>query len=156
MLKRNLIIVAVISLSVFLTSNAFGQNNKRKRTAKKAKVVTTTNSTPTTNARTTNPTAQQSGRYANDDIGTYPNIISKKPMTNAGTTNPNGSETVNLHTQPFADGLVLEIKKKNVKAKSTVSNQRRSGTKRRVRNAGYISRDGAFRGIKNRKRKVKN
>ena len=43
MLKRNFIIVAIISLSVFLTSNTFGQITKRKRIQKKTKVVTTTN-----------------------------------------------------------------------------------------------------------------
>lgn len=52
MLKRNLIIVAVISLSIFLTDNTFGQNTKKKRT--KAKVAAPTASTPPTNARTTN------------------------------------------------------------------------------------------------------
>ncbi len=50
MLKRNLIVIAIISLALFFTTNVFGQNSKRKRT--KARVATpTTTTTPPTNAR---------------------------------------------------------------------------------------------------------
>ena len=94
MLKRNLIIVVVISLSVFLTSNAFGQNTKRK-TAKKAKVATPTTSTPPTNARTANPNPNQPGFTATDDLWMVKETAtptSSTPTNNAGTTAPLDSD----------------------------------------------------------------
>ena len=102
MLKRNLIIIAIISLSIIFSTDAFGQNNKRKRTAKKAKVSN----------------AKQVVQYNSTDW----DFIRRKNKR----TNGQGSD--------HAWGI----------------RSRKSG-KRKI-----ISRDGGFRGIKNRKRKVKN
>ena len=97
MLKRNLIAIAIISLALIFTSNAFGQNNQRKRT--KAKVATTNNSTTTTTQRTTKARADHP---VQDDVAYRKNPTSKskfkktikRKRTNNQTTNPRKRPTV--------------------------------------------------------------
>jgi hypothetical protein len=116
MLKRNLIIIAVISLSIVLTSNALGQNNKRKRTTKKAKVVTTTNGTTTTNASPTNPPA--GAKY--EAMYVVELYKPRKPTTNAKTTNQSRHRTKRgakniIYTHNQTD--IEFLRRKNHKAK---------------------------------------
>lgn len=82
MLKRNLIIIAIITIAFALTSNVFGQNTKRK-TAKNARI-------------TKNPT-QATG-------GTIP--VYKNGKSSAQSKRTPVKNSFESQTQPFADGRV--------------------------------------------------
>lgn len=83
MLKRNLVIVAIISLSFFLTTSAFGQNKKRKQIRQN-----------TTKEKTVSPKPIATNLMKGHEG------MQERNVRNFTST-----------TQPFADGIVQKSKK---------------------------------------------